>query len=183
VARYRKPDGPWAIDFSYRLAGPLQGKRVLDVGAGTGENALVLAALGARVTAVDISSKSLEVLRQRAEISGLAARIETFCSPIEAYSTDEVFDVVWAEAFLHHVIPNLDLVLNSLETRIAPGGRILFSEPLAPRWLRRIRLLLPIQAHGTPGERPLEPMEIAIIQAHFPGMRKRSFYCLSRLLQ
>jgi 2-polyprenyl-3-methyl-5-hydroxy-6-metoxy-1,4-benzoquinol methylase len=55
--RYANGKGAWAIDFQFRIAGDLRGKRVLDVGAGTGENSLVLAALGAKATSIDISPR------------------------------------------------------------------------------------------------------------------------------
>jgi ubiquinone/menaquinone biosynthesis C-methylase UbiE len=46
--------------------GEVRDRRVLDVGAGTGRAALLLARAGARVTAVDASEQMLAVARQRA---------------------------------------------------------------------------------------------------------------------
>ncbi len=51
--------------------GNLQGTTALDVGCGTGRAALVLARLGARVTALDSSSEMLRVGRMNAEVAGL----------------------------------------------------------------------------------------------------------------
>jgi 2-polyprenyl-3-methyl-5-hydroxy-6-metoxy-1,4-benzoquinol methylase len=180
VERYSRPNGPRSIDFMFRVAGELRGKRVLEIGAGTGENALVLAALGAHVTALDISPVSLDVLSRRAVVTGVAERVQTVASAFEEYQPNQRFDLVWVDAFLHHVIPNLSIVLDQLANTVADGGRIVMSEPTSPRWLRRIRLRLPIPTDGTPGERPLEPGELKMIRARFPTLNIRYFAALSR---
>lgn len=51
---------------------PLEGRRVLDVGAGTGRVALGLAARGAIVHGLDASAEMLAVARERATQAGLA---------------------------------------------------------------------------------------------------------------
>src|SRR5438552_18440277 len=56
--------------FTYLM--PLEGKRVLDYGCGTGENACLLAACGAQVTAFDLSPASISEARRRAEAHGLS---------------------------------------------------------------------------------------------------------------
>src|SRR5579884_2256726 len=140
VRRYADPTGPWHIDHCFRVAGDLRGRTVLDIGAGLGENSLVLAALGARVTALDISPGSLEVLRRRAEVSGLADRITTIVSPLEEWNSDQRFDLIWIDSFLHHVIPNLPLVLSRIRARLNEGGRIVVAEPYSPRLLRAFRM-------------------------------------------
>jgi ubiquinone/menaquinone biosynthesis C-methylase UbiE len=55
---------------------PLEGRRVLDVGTGTGRGAIALAARSACVTGVDASSEMLAVARQRAEEAGVAITFE-----------------------------------------------------------------------------------------------------------
>ncbi|MGH9394330.1 MAG: class I SAM-dependent methyltransferase [Terriglobales bacterium] len=181
VERYARHTRHWAIDFQFALTGDLRGKRVLDVGAGMGENSLLLAALGAQVTAIDISPASLEVLRQRAELSGLSGRIETVCKPLEEWRPPESFDIVWVDAFLHHVLSNLPFVLEQLKSFAGARGRFILAEPFAPRRLRQLRMALPIPANGTPGERPLNRSELRLIRACFPGIRTRHFLFLSRL--
>ena len=54
-------------------AGMIDG-RVLDVGCGTGEHALMCAARGLAVTGVDLAENALQSARRKAEERGLAAR-------------------------------------------------------------------------------------------------------------
>jgi 2-polyprenyl-3-methyl-5-hydroxy-6-metoxy-1,4-benzoquinol methylase len=51
-------------------------KRVLEVGCGIGTDTISFARAGARVTAVDLSPKSLDIAKHRAEVYGLSDRIE-----------------------------------------------------------------------------------------------------------
>lgn len=55
---------------------PLDGRRVLDVGAGTGRASLALASKGAIVHGLDASSEMLDVARARAAQAGLAITFE-----------------------------------------------------------------------------------------------------------
>jgi len=52
------------------------GKRVLEIGCGIGTDTMNFARAGAKVTAVDLSPRSLQVARQRAEVFGLTERIQ-----------------------------------------------------------------------------------------------------------
>src|SRR6478609_9307231 len=51
------------------------GKRVLEVGCGLGTDTINFARAGAQVTAVDLSTASLDLARQRAAVFGLEDRI------------------------------------------------------------------------------------------------------------
>ncbi len=67
-----------AVDRAYdRLAGHVtQDQRVLDIGCGTGALAIRAALRGARVTAIDVDPRMLEVAAKRAQEAHVPSRVE-----------------------------------------------------------------------------------------------------------
>lgn len=182
--RYGSPRlrGWFSKEFKFRLFGDLHGKRVLDVGCGDGENAMLLARLGADVTGIDVSPRSIEVCAERARINGVAGRIRFVCAPLETAELPAAsFDIVACQGILHHVIPELERVIRRIAGWTRPGGLVLISEPinLMPLF-RRLRRYLPPTEH-TPGERPLERAELDIIRKYLPDLRMRRFQLLERI--
>jgi len=182
VARYRAPGRRYAKEFCCQLIGDLQGKTLLDVGCGEGENSLLLASLGARVTGLDVSSRAVELARARAALSGLATTTEFICSPLEiATLPEQSFDVIWGDNILHHLIPVLDESLAAMTRFAKPGAHFVFIEPVSlSRTLRRIRFLFPVQTEHTPGERPLERAELDIIARSVSDLRRRHYAFFGR---
>ncbi len=184
LERYRETRRPWFNkEFRFQLMGDLRGKRVLDVGCGDGSNALLMARFGARVTGIDISSRSIELCHRRAELDGVGANTQFICSPLEtADLLDGSFDIIWGDGVLHHLIPELDGVMRKLVSCAKPGAFFLFSEPvcLSPL-MRRLRKRIPIHTDATPNERPLERAELATIRRYLPSLEMRWFSFLSRM--
>ena len=101
------------------------GERVLDVGCGTGNAALLAAARGARVTAVDPAGRLLEVARQRAAAEGHSVDFrlgEAAALP----APDDAFDVVLS-VFAAIFAPDSQAALTDMARTLAPGGRLLLS--------------------------------------------------------
>ena len=81
--KYRvEPHIPSFADFAR-----WKGKRVLEIGCGIGTDTINFARAGAKVTAVDLSPKSLEIARARADVFGLSDRIRFYCANAEELST------------------------------------------------------------------------------------------------
>lgn len=71
------------------------GKRVLDIGCGSGILSLVAAGAGAHVVAVDINAEAVECTRINAELNMLASRVSAIESDLfEALSPAERFDCI-----------------------------------------------------------------------------------------
>ena len=78
------------------LGSELEGKRVLDMGSGTGVLAIVAAKLGAEsVLAVEIDDMSEESVRENIVLNGVEEKIESVCGDASAIE-GEKFDIVLA---------------------------------------------------------------------------------------
>ncbi len=102
--------------------GWLAGREVIEFGCNTGENALVLAAYGARLTLVEPQPEACERLLRLFERFGLKDRI-TVCTTdnAETYVPDRLYDFVIAEGFLS-MMPDGLAVLRRVLRCVAPGG-------------------------------------------------------------
>jgi SAM-dependent methyltransferase len=103
-----------------------RGKRVLEVGCGIGTDSINFARGGAELTAVDLSSESLQIARQRAEVMGVADRIEFINANAEELSSavsGGPYDLVYSFGVIHHT-PNPERALAEMRALIAPGGTL-----------------------------------------------------------
>lgn len=173
----------FSMEYRFRLPGSLRGKKILDVGCGDGTNSVLLARLGADVTGIDISPRLIEIAGQRAEINQVAASCRFVCSPVEtAELAAGSFDIIWGDAVLHHLIPELPGLLEALTRYAKPDALMMFAEPVNfNRTLRRIRFMIPVKTDATPDERPLEPAEIDVLRRYIPDLQMRGFTLLGRL--
>ena len=92
------------------------GKRVLEIGCGIGTDTINFARAGARVTAVDLSEKSLELARRRADVFGLSDRIDFRAADAETLSETirpEPYDLVYSFGVIHHT-PNPERVVEQV---------------------------------------------------------------------
>lgn len=170
-------------EFRFRLMGDLRGKSVLDLGCGEGEDSVLMASLGAHVTGIDISPKSIEVAAERARLSGVGSRTTFRCAPAETLQAEGVtFDIIWGKAILHHLIPDLRKILSTLCRLCTSQTLVIFNEPvnLCPL-LRRVRFMVPLHTDATPGERPLERAELDLLGEYFAPMQLQFFRMAGRL--
>jgi 2-polyprenyl-3-methyl-5-hydroxy-6-metoxy-1,4-benzoquinol methylase len=183
LKRYARPGKLYPKEYCFSLLGDARGKSILDVGCGEGEDAMLLASLGADVTGLDVSAGAINLAMRRASLNGVSGRARFVCAPLQSADLpDRSFDVIWIDNVLHHVLDDLDVTLRALLRAAKPGALIVCCEPvnLNPT-LRKIRFLVPVHTEVTPGERPLEKADLAILEALVPGLRKRHFTFLGRL--
>jgi SAM-dependent methyltransferase len=97
-----------------------RGKRLLDIGCGTGYVANLYASGGANVTAVDIADRSVQLTRKRLELNGLRADVRQ-ANAEQLPFDDASFDVVTSFGVLHHT-PDTARALREVHRVLRPGG-------------------------------------------------------------
>lgn len=155
---------------------PLAGRRVLDLGCGTGFLSALLALNGAEVYAVDVSEGALRVAAERARLSGVGDRVHLRCIPGERLDEfgDGFFDAAAGSFVLHHA--DLDAALPELRRVLKPGAPAAFIETWGRnRPLMLARALVPgragVEKSSSDDEAPLGRAQERCIEAHFPGAR------------
>ena len=103
----------------------LTGRRVLDVGCGTGRRALDLSRRGGAVTGIDFSEGMLEKLRAKRGAENLHCLVHDLAQPFPF--ADSFFDLVSACLVLEHVT-DLTAVFREMARVCAPEGTVVISE-------------------------------------------------------
>lgn len=147
--------------FTALMKSQAAGGAVMDVGCGLGLLSAELHAMGARsVYGFDVSENEIE--RARAEygaLPGVTFEVRSAEAPLEGR-----FDLIVGRSVLHHV--DFRSVLRTLfERNLAPGGRMLFMEPMAHPLTVMFHRFVP-SAH-TPDEWPLTPTDVQWLQRAF----------------
>lgn len=115
----------WLADLISLLEGyGLQGRRLLDVGCGTGKSFLPLLPRGWQVTGCDISSAMLERARAKA---GNAVRL--LRADMRTLPELGEFDLVWSlDDAVNYLLTDeeLEQAMTGMQTNLAPTGLLLF---------------------------------------------------------
>lgn len=114
------------LDLVFDLAGPVEGKSVLDVGTGDGSYAIEAASRGAAVTGIDVDPEMLRAAERRAsarnlDVTFLEGRAERL--PVD----DARFDLVLAVTVLCFV-GDPAASFRELARVLHPGGRVVIGE-------------------------------------------------------
>lgn len=105
----------------------LRDRSVVEFGCGSGENALVLASVGARLTLVEPNEQVLPQLKALFKKFGLESRIAAFLTQdINSFESETTYDIVLAEGFLY-TLPNRDEIILKIGHLLAPGGLAVIS--------------------------------------------------------
>jgi SAM-dependent methyltransferase len=164
---------------------PLKGVRVLDLGAGDGVWSVILAEQGADVSSIEISPRQVALARQRMRLHDLLwdARVGSAYSLAEQFPPAS-FDLIFAEAVLHHLTLDLERVYDGMRSLLREGGHATVTEPYcaSPR-LRRIRermsWVVPLDRES-PDERPLNDDDLLSLARYFPSLAVERFDLLAK---
>jgi SAM-dependent methyltransferase len=114
----------WSRDPNFWIAGtvgPFEPATAVDLGAGEGRNALWLASLGWRVTAVDFSAVGLETGRERAATLGLD--VEWVHADATTWLAPEPVELV-VIAYLQLPLEPMTRAIGNAVRSLAPGGSL-----------------------------------------------------------
>jgi SAM-dependent methyltransferase len=179
-------DADWYLEHeswirpAFARLGDVRGRRVLDLGCGHGMAAVVLAGLGARVTALELSADYLAEAASRARANHVS--LELVQADAEQLPfPDGHFDRVWGNAILHHL--DIEKAGRELRRVLAPGGIAVFCEPWGENPLLRLaRRYLPYAGkERTTDEEPLGRRHLRALRRSFPRMTVEGYQLLAML--
>ena len=113
---------------SLKLLGHVEGKRVLDLGCGTGHNAIALAKAGAKVIAVDSSAEQVADARASCEREG--AKVELHHAPLAelAFIRADTIDAA-VSAYGLATVEDVDRVFRQVDRVLKPECHFVLSLP------------------------------------------------------
>lgn len=119
------------------------GDRVLYVGVGGGEDAILAAQIRAAVTILDLSASMLDRAARKLEAAGLRDSVEIICSDVLEHDRTAYYDIVVVNFFLNMFSGStMKAILSHLAKMIKPGGKMLigdFSYPSGSATTRAIQ--------------------------------------------
>lgn len=129
------------LDIAERVAAP--GRRILDIGCGTGNVSLACAERGANVVGIDISAEMLEVAREKAKAARLEDRIEFLeigVAEMAGRTAEGEFDAAVACLTFSELTPDeQDYASSAVRSRLKPGGILVIADEVLPeRALNRL---------------------------------------------
>jgi SAM-dependent methyltransferase len=142
-----------------RLCGSLNGKRVLDVGCGAGENAVAMARQGAHVIAIDASSAQLALGRRLAEEAETRVEWHEGDAADLAFLRADSIDLALATGVVQE-IEDVDRLFRQVHRVLRAGAAFVFSHD------HPMRLALG-RDDEDPGNLPLGPLEVR--RSYFDG--------------
>ncbi|MGH9826400.1 MAG: class I SAM-dependent methyltransferase, partial [Blastocatellia bacterium] len=96
-------------------------REVLEVGCGLGTDAVQFARAGARYTGIDLTNRSVELVRRRFALEGLTGTIRVADAEQLPFA-DQTFDLFYSHGVLHHT-PDTNRAIEEAHRILRPGGR------------------------------------------------------------
>ena len=136
---------PMFTRYVYTLdaIGNLEGKKILDVGCGSGRYSIELAMKGASVVGIDFSEEMLTMARQRARDAGLEDKVSFVSDDFVKWAekNNDHFDVAFAMGVIDYIDDAPSFI--AMMTDIAENVIVSFPKPSLLRMpLRKIRYWL-----------------------------------------
>jgi SAM-dependent methyltransferase len=101
-------------------------KKVLEIGCGIGTDTINFARHGAAVATVDLSPKSLEITRRRADVYGLQDQVQFYHGDAEQltkFVPVQPYDLIYSFGVVHHT-PHPERVIEQMRRYVKPGSTV-----------------------------------------------------------
>jgi ubiquinone/menaquinone biosynthesis C-methylase UbiE len=159
--------------FILKHLGDVQGKVLLDLGCGAGENSVYFAKRGAICTASDYSPGMVEVALKLAENNGVSI---TGCTAnaMALDFADDTFDIVYASNLLHH-LPDPKTCIREMHRVLKPGGKACFWDPLKHNPIINIYRRMATSVR-TEDESPLDIKMVEFVRSQFMYTEAETFW-------
>jgi 2-polyprenyl-3-methyl-5-hydroxy-6-metoxy-1,4-benzoquinol methylase len=155
------------------VLGPLQGRKLLDVGCGLGEASVYFALEGARVTAMDLSQGMLDATRRLAKANGVELATHKAAAEQTGLPAAEKFDVIYAGNLLHHV--DIGATIHMLKPHLAPGGVFVSWDPVEYNPAIKLYRVIATRVR-TPDEHPITRADLRLLEREFARVDARFFW-------
>lgn len=163
------------------------GRRILDLGCGTGNVSLACAERGARVVGIDINAEMLEVARKKAKAAGFEDRVELLELGVAEMGgrIEGGFDAAVACLTFSELTPDEQTyALSAVRSLLKPGGIIVIADEALPvRTFERFvhclgRLLVAASAYlvTQTTTHPLEDMTEPLLKVGFTNVETTSVW-------
>jgi len=159
--------------FILQQLGEVQGKRLLDLGCGAGENSVYFAKRGAQCVAADYSPGMVEVALRLAERNGVTVEGRVV-NAIALDFPDDSFDIVYASNLLHH-LPDPETAIREMRRVLKPGGKACFWDPLRHNPLINVYRRMATKVR-TEDEMPLDIGMVEFVRSQFAQVEWDTFW-------
>ncbi len=112
------------------MAGDVSGKRLLDIGCGTGRYALQFIQRGAMVTGVDFSRPMLKMAKKK------TPHLQLIQADLKQLPLTGGFDLILCNLVLSH-IEDLFAAISEISKLVNPGGAVIISDLRTDFWLKK----------------------------------------------
>lgn len=118
---------PLRLGWIEQCAGPLDGRRIVDIGCGGGILSEAMARKGAQVLGADLAERSLKVAQLHAMEAGIDnVRYREVAAEVLADEQTGQFDIVTCMEMVEHV-PDPAAIVAACATLVKPGGWVFLS--------------------------------------------------------
>lgn len=119
------------VRSAHRMMGDIKGRKVLEIGFGTGAHLAWLARRGAIVTGVDISPERVRAAKDLMESEGLSGNVSVMCQDIMATDLpEEAFDIIYGHDILMYMGGDYPPFAQKAYSMLKEGGKLIVVEAL-----------------------------------------------------